>query len=527
MKTTVAMGVRALGMARGLRAYVRNPVTLAEARQVVSDELRMREDRFLQRLDSLVWPYPTSPSRRLLETAGLDRAAVADLVLDRGLDDTLETLRDAGVYVSYEEYKGLVPARRGSTELALRPEDFFNPVTTPDYMATTGGSRGTGQPMELSFAYQRRQSVTRRLQMQMYGVEDAAAAIWLPVFPSAAGFGAVMKWAAGGNVPQRWFSQVPLDVRGITAHKRLANRFLPALQAFTGAGLPAPEHVPSSDPSPVVDWAVEQLAAGRPVAIAGYASSIAAAARNALDRGIDLTGLTAFPSSEPVTAGKLALMRSAGMRAAATYAFTPEGIVAMSCPDSDDEVYHLWEHELAVVTRRRPRSDGAEVDALLWTSLSEQAPRVLLNVENDDYGRVDRDGTSCPCALGRLGLRTRLSGIRGLSKVVAGGITVDGEDFDRLVEEICPQRLGGAPGDYQFVEVDAPEGTTIALRVHPRLADVDEAAASEVVRDFLRRHDNGVLADEVWAQRGVPIRREPPAATAAGKTLSLDRAGRA
>ena len=96
------------------------------------------------------------------------------------------------------------------------------------------------------------------------------------------------------------------------------------------------------------------------------------------------------------------------MRPFSGYAFVPEGVVATACDRCDDEEYHLWDHEAAVTTRTRQREDGADVQAFLWTSLSPEAPRVLVNVENDDYGVV-RHGVRCDCVYGRLGLRTRVA----------------------------------------------------------------------------------------------------------------------
>jgi hypothetical protein len=347
------------------------------------------------------------------------------------------------------------------------------------------------------------------------------------VFPSAAGFGAVVKISAGGTVPERWFTQVAPGIGGIAAHKQIVNRLLPALSTVTRAGLPSPEHVPTDAPEPVVRWLREAVARTGRALIVGYASSITAAARYAVDHGIDLTGVVAYPASEPVTAGKLAAMRAAGMRPFPGYAFVPEGVVATSCDHCDEEEYHLWDHEIAVTSRRRARGDGSEVDAFLWSSLSLEAPRVLLNVENDDYGIV-RHGVPCDCGYGRLGLRTRVADIRGISKVVAAGISLDGETFDRLVEIELPARLGGGPGDYQFVEEEGPSGTLVSLLVHPRLDGIDERAALGVVREVLARTENGVLADGVWSPgRGLRIVRSAPTSTKAGKTLSFERIGAA
>jgi hypothetical protein len=45
-----------------------------------------------------------------------------------------------------------------------------------------------------------------------------------------------------------------------------------------------------------------------------------------------------------------------------------------------------------------------------------------------------------------------------------------------------------------------------------------------VVREALRDHDNGVLADEVW-ESAVAVIRTPPVVTGGGKLLAIDRLG--
>lgn len=510
-------------MARGLRRITADPVTLGEANRTVLEEVAQRADRFLASLDALVWPYPGSPAARLLAAAGLEAGDVRAIVDERGLVGGLEHLRDLGVYVAYEEAQGRRPVVRGSTRFDVDPSSFFNPIVPADYLATTGGSRSAGTPVELSFRWQRRQGVQRAIQHDMAGTKGAPTAVWLPVFPSAAGFGAVMKQSAGGNRPERWFSQVPTDLGGIEGHKQLANKAIPALHALARTGLPSPEHVATSDPAPVVEWMLDGLRRSERVAIAGYASSITAAARWASDRGIDLRGVVAFPASEPVTRGKLAAIRASGMAAFPAYAFVPEGTTAIGCPSLDDEQYHVWDQDLAVVARRRDRGDGSEVDAFCWTSLAIEAPRVLLNVENDDFGRVDHE-IDCDCPLGQLGLTTRVSDIRGMSKVVAAGISIEGSTFDRLCEELLPNRLGGGAGDYQFVEDDTTGRTVIELRIRPRIGVIDQDAALELVRRTIEADEQGVLASSVWGADGhVRIVRTDPIVTRAGKQLAYER----
>ncbi len=522
--STLQMARRAYTAVRGLRGLVRHPVGPDEARALVTREVAERPARFLHSLDRLVWPFPASPTRRLLEAAGLEAGDVRTLVDDLGLTGALGALRDAGVYVSYEEHQGEADVQRGSTRFRISPRDFFNPVTKADYLATTGGSRSAGTPVEVSFAWQRRQGAQRAIQHQLTGLGDRPLAIWLPVFPSAAGFGAVMKNAAGGNVPARWFSQTGGDLAGVTRHKRLANRSLPAVNRLARTGFPDPEHLPTADPEPVVRWLRAMVDEHGAAGITGYASSITAAARWATDHGVDLTGVVTYPSSEPVTPGKLAAMRAAGMAPNPTYAFMPEGTMAIACDACADEEYHLWDHELAVVTRVRSRGDGTEVPAFCWTSLAIEAPRVMVNVENDDYG-VLREDVDCSCPLAPLGLRTRLQDIRGISKVVAAGVSLEGDTFDRVAEVLLPERIGGGPGDFQFIEEHGDARTRIVLRVHPRVGEVDEGAALALVRDVVTTDEYGVLADSVWGPGSMRVRRAPPRVTKAGKTLSYERTG--
>lgn len=521
----VELARRGVGVARGLRRLVKNPVSLDEARDSVRDEVQRRPQRFLASLDRLVWPFPQSPVHRLLDVAGLEAGDVRSLIDDHGLIDTLERLRDHGVYVSHEEYQGRQPIRRGSSSFECSPADFFNPVVPGDYMASTGGTSGGGTPIELSFAWQRRQASQRPIQHAMTQTRGKPATVWLPVFPSAAGFGAVMKNAGGGSPPERWFSQIPTSMSGISDHKATANRFLPLLQSLARTGLPSPEYAPTHAPEPVVTWLVDAVRREGKAMMTGYASSMTAAARWALDRDIDLTGVVAFPSSEPVTAGKLALLREAGIDPHPMYAFTPEGTVAITCSSCADEEYHVWDQDVAVCTRRRPRGDGGgDVDALLWTSLAIEAPRVFVNVENDDYGVVRHD-VGCSCDLGALGLTTRIADIRGMSKVVSGGISLDGELFDHLAEIVLPQYLGGASGDYQFVERETASGDTeVRLRVHPRVGVIDDETARDVLARALAESDNGALAAEVWRSgSALTVERGTPVVTPAGKTLSFDR----
>lgn len=184
---------------------------------------------------------------------------------------------------------------------------------------------------------------------------------------------------------------------------------------------------------------------------------------------------------------------------------------------------HLHDHAFGSITRRRPRADGVMVDAFLWTSLAPTSGQVLLNMENDDYGVLVPPGRDCDGPFDVLGLRRKVSGVRGISKVVAGGVTVDGELLVQLVDELLPTRFGGAPSDYQFAEAGADGMARLELRVSDRLPGIVEAEVLQAVHAALRGDELGLLATSVWSpSEAVRLVREQPRVARSGKILAFE-----
>lgn len=520
MLTTLAQGAR---FTRGLRSIIRHPVTVSDATARLRTSMDTRGERFLQGLDDLVWSIPSSPYLKLFAAAGAERGDVRRLVEQDGLEGALEALRDRGVYVAHEEWQGTVPAQRGSQSFAFSPSDFFNPRTAADFMGSTGGSRSAGTPVALSFSDIRAHAFESTLVSTMWDTLGVPTAVWLPVLPSAAGLTLVLARAATGHPPNAWFSQIDPAAVQTSRVKRAVNDLLPATARLSGMRLPRPVFVPPSDPGPVLDWVTRTLRDHGRAYVFAYASSGLSLGQAAWDTGQRLDGLVLLLTGEPVTAAKVAAVKRTGARVINAYGSMQLGLGAINCPSCPGEQLHLAEHEVALTTRRRERSDGVEVDALLWTSLRESSRNVLINVENDDYATVLRDDVPCSCAFGQAGVRVRIENPRGVSKVVAAGVTIRGEVFERLVETTLPERFGGGPGDYQFVEEEVEGQTRLSLRVNPRLVDVSLEDAVQAVREVLRRDEFGRLADDVWdgidtlrAERATALR------TRSGKTLPLE-----
>ncbi len=316
----------------------------------------------------------------------------------------------------------------------------------------------------------------------------------------------------------------PIDPRAhqIPARKRAANWIVPTLARAYGGRIPRPRYVPTSDPATVLAWCKDALDRRGRALLHAYPSSAVALAHLAVEEGVHLGGLIARCAGEPLTPARRTVVESSGATAFQVYAVSPVGGVAFACPTCAGDEMHVMEQSVAVVTRRRSRPDGLDVDALLCTTLNTTSGQVLLNLENDDYAVIG-DGGPCDCALGRIGMRRKLRGIRGISKVVAGGVTVDGELLQHLVDAVLPQRFGGSPSDYQFAEGGADDRAQLVLRVAPRLGSRDVGEVLSVVEHELRRDELGLLATSVWSPAGaLRVVREVPHVARSGKVLPFE-----
>jgi hypothetical protein len=98
--------------AAGLKHILRDPITLDEAREAIAARMADREETFLDTLERGVYAQPTSPYRKLLDNARLTLEDVRGLVRERGLEEALSALYEAGVYLTADEFKGRQPIRR-------------------------------------------------------------------------------------------------------------------------------------------------------------------------------------------------------------------------------------------------------------------------------------------------------------------------------------------------------------------------------------------------------------------------------
>jgi hypothetical protein len=168
-----------------------------------------------------------------------------------------------------------------------------------------------------------------------------------------------------------------------------------------------------------------------------------------------------------------------------------------------------------------------EVSAFCFTTLLGTAPKLLLNVESDDYGIVDTRPCGCPWE--ELGFPDHIREIRSFRKLTGEGVTLVGSDMERILEEVLPARFGGSPLDYQLLEEEDDRGfTRLTLLVAPSVPLQDEPAAVSVILDALDGIGaGGESSRNIWRQANtVRVRREAPRLTSRGKLMPLQLANK-
>ena len=165
-----------------------------------------------------------------------------------------------------------------------------------------------------------------------------------------------------------------------------------------------------------------------------------------------------------------------------------------------------------------------EVDSLLFTTLLPFAPYVLVNAEMDDSGVIEP--AHCDCLFSRFGFTQQVRDICSFGKLTGQGMTLVGSDLVRILEEVLPSRLGGAPGDYQLVEHEGAAQTQLTLRVSPRVRGISAEKVRECFLSEMRGYYGGALAARTWSHaEGVDVVIAEPLSTMTGKVLALHLLG--
>lgn len=509
--------------ARDLRKFLKETVTVEQARKVVKERLENREQNLLTIVKKAVYENNNSPYLKLLKIAGCEYGDFERMVNNDSIEPTLQKLCQEGVYISIEEFKGKKEVKRGGKVFQFKAGDFDNPYLSGHFRTRSGGSRSAGTRTIYDFDYLTAQYAYNIVNMyDAHKAADFPSVAWLPII--GAGPVAMMTWPKGGMLPKKWFS--PVEKRGFkpSLRRRFIANYIVYMSRISGVNMPSPEYIPMDDALKVAQWVADTVKEHGGCNVLTYTSAAVAICQVAKENGLDIKGTKFSLGGEPITEVKHKEIESAGAISLPIYAMIEAGIVGLPCshPIAVDDV-HLTRDTFAIIQQLRAVPHAAvSVDALLFTSLLASAPKVLLNVESGDYATVE--SRSCGCKLGELGLTEHIYGIRGFDKLTSAGMTFVGTDMLRIIEEILPSKFGGASTDYQMVEEEDERGhTRMSIIVNPKVGDIDEVELIEtVLNELAKGADTQRMMAQVWSQsKTLRVKRIQPYTTDVGKLLPL------
>lgn len=512
--------------ALGLRQFLRQIITPEIARQSVRQRMLDRESNFLRVVEKSIYGHPLSPYLFLLKRAQIEMGDIRSLVRDKGLEGALLALKEASVYITFEEFKGRKHLVRGDTVLPIHARDFDNPHLKPHYTTQSGGSTGGGVRVTFDLDSVKVRATQMMAAQDAHGLTGVPVALWRGILPDDSGINSILSSARRGNLPKRWFSPITnRDVRP-SLKNRLATQYIVGMGRLFGVPIPKPELVDMDSAGMIARWMADTLAIHGACVLSAHVGMALRVALAAQQLNLDLTGATFWGGGEPSTPTKVREITRTGARWISTYFFAEAGPVGLGCarPVDASDVHFMMDSLAMVQYPRKVPGTDKTVNAFLYTSLLPEAPKLLLNVETDDYGIVEK--RSCGCPLDELGYTIHLRDIKSFSKLTGEGVTLIGSEMVHILENILPSQFGGGPLDYQLVEEEDGRGfTRLVLRIHPRVEIHDE---SEVIQTLLQAlHESSVAADSakaIWRQAGtLGIQREAPLLTRVGKQMPIIR----
>ena len=501
-----------------LVSHVRHPLTVEAARTILRRRLERRAADFLSLMRRSVYGHRGSPYGPLLRRAGCEYGDVATMVQRDGVEGALQRLLREGVYLTVAETNGSRPAIRGTVQVAANLARLRTPAwlvkepTAPD---------GSLRRVALYRAMLADTAVSATLFIDARQGARWHHATWNFVRLST-NILWLMRLTGPGYSPDRWFTRVKPE--RFPTHRRVA-RLARWLAAIVGARIPVPEYSSVDDPSPIIDWMTERRQAGGTPHLQSTVSALIGLAQETLRRGRDLEGVQLLPSGEPLTASRLAALRSAGAEVVPAYGAKEAGQIAWGClaPTVSDDM-HLTDDRFAVI---QPGAQGNVVGlppgAMLFSSLRAAWPLVLLNVSLGDQAVMER--RDCGCPLGRAGFQAHVRDVRSFDKLKVASFAIGPAALVQFMEQVLPRRFGGAPSDFQLVEEDAQVVAghqRIRLLVHPRVGPVDAQAATEAFLNLVRA--SGSPVDDIWQDaRWFSVERQAPHETGGGKVYHVHR----
>jgi hypothetical protein len=347
--------------------------------------------------------------------------------------------------------------------------------------------------------------------------------VWRPLPPGSAGIKNALYQLKTGRCLHKWFHQNKLGWDARSLKYRLFAAFMVYGSRLLGRPLPIPQYVPPNQALTVARWLAAMKRRGTPALLDSSASSAVRTCVAAQRHHLDIRGTFFRVGGEPFTPAKARVIADAGGLATPHYSMSEVGRIAMGCaaPNALDDMHVLLDKFALIQRDRSMGGNGRTVQTIFLTTLHPTTPKIMLNVETDDYAVLEH--RECGCPIGQEGYPLHIHSLRSIEKLSSEGMSFIGSDLLDLVEDVLPAGFGGSPTDYQFVEEEEGGLPKVSLLISPRLGAIDEASVVEVVLEALASHSGGTqMMAEVW-RGGSTLRvvRNEPNVTAGAKILPL------
>jgi hypothetical protein len=505
-----------------LRKFLRENISLEQSKRELSIRLQEREANLLNLMWQAIYANPKSPYFKLLRISACEFGDIEALVKKDGIEGMLSKLLADGVYLSWEEFKGKKDVVRGSSRFRLRDTDLDNPFLTAYYYGRSGRSRGTGTRIMFDLNHQLDIAYYDLLTLAAHNALDVPIGLWMSMLPSTAGINSILRQWVMGKPITKWFTPVTENQVRSDLGSRLFSRYVIYGGRLYGAKLAKPEYVSLAEAVKVAEWMAATKREFKGCSLKTFVSPGVKVCQSAVENGIDIEQTRLFVSGEPLSPVIKQQIEAAGVIVIPRYYITEVGYIGCGCPHagaSDD--MHIFSDSVAVIQhKRKVEHSDIHVNAFLYTSLLASSPKILLNVESDDYGIIET--RNCGCFFEELGFKDHIHNIRSFAKLTGSGMTIMGSDFIRILEVVLPHKYGGTAPDYQLVEEDSEGRTFLSLIISPEVGKLDEAdVINTVLRELRKNVSAGNLAAGFWSQvNTLRVKREYPFSSC-GKVLPL------
>jgi hypothetical protein len=507
-----------------LRNLFKYPVDFESSEKILRTRLAKRKENFLDVLENTVFRYPLSPYKILMDRAGIGFDAVRELVDRLDIEPTLRYLHKKGIYIDILEFKGKKDVVRGKDTFRFKEKDFSNPLLTEGLGTKSGGTRSAGTAMVVPLEYIQAHNAYNVIAAHACGMSENPVIIWLPILPAGEGLFFNLRFAAMGNPPVQWFSQVDEKYIKPSIIDKVKTNGTIWIARYYGKKMPRPRFVDVRNTIEIARWMNENLKGAKGYSIVTYASSALRLILTAKKAGIGLGRTTFWLMGEPLTEKIHQEIEDYGCKAFSLYGCNELMIIGQGCANAvkpDD--MHFCKDKLAVIqcTRKVEHSD-TEVESFLFSTLLKSSPKIFLNTEIGDYGHIE--ARECGCAFGKMGFNEHIHTIRSFEKLTAEGATFVGSDLIPLIQSTLPSEFGGDATDYQFLEEADEEGIPrMYVLVSPDLGEIDEDKLKRLVFEALTAGEySHTYSRSYWSQAGtLRVRRMNPIPTARGKIVPL------